>query len=164
MRLFIAIQFSSEMQKELLDTLHRLKQAGVRGNYTPAANLHMTLAFIGETRQVDEIKEVLNGVKYAPFRLALTDLGTFGDLLWVGAKGNQGMKKLVRDLRSGLDAAGISYDKKEFKPHITLIRKMAGSLPRGFTVGKTDMMVKKISLMKSENKNGRMVYTEIYSV
>ena len=82
MRLFIAIQFSDEMKKELLDTLHRLKQAGVKGNYTPAANLHMTLTFIGETKQAEDIKAVMDSVRYSPFRLTLAEMGTFGDLLW----------------------------------------------------------------------------------
>ena len=164
MRLFIAIQFSDSVKKDLLDILHRLKQAGVKGNYTPAANLHLTLAFIGETRQAEEIREVMKAVKFSPFRLTLAETGMFGDLLWVGVKGNQGLKGVVRDLRAGLDAAGIPYDRKEFKPHITLIRKMTGSLPRNFSAGRTDMMVKKISLMKSENKNGKMVYTEIFSI
>ena len=164
MRLFIAIQFSDSVKKDLLDILHRLKQAGVKGNYTPAANLHLTLAFIGETRQAEEIREVMKAVKFSPFRLTLAETGMFGDLLWVGVKGNQGLKGVVRDLRAGLDAAGIPYDRKEFKPHITLIRKMAGSLPKGFSAGRTDMMVKKISLMKSENKNGKIVYTEIFSI
>ena len=48
MRLFIAILLSPEMQKALVACMHDLKTQGVEGNYVPAANLHMTLAFIGE--------------------------------------------------------------------------------------------------------------------
>ena len=48
MRLFIAIPLSTEMQKALVACMHDLKKQGVEGNYVPAANLHMTLAFIGE--------------------------------------------------------------------------------------------------------------------
>ena len=112
----------------------------------------------------EEIKEVMKAVKFSPFKLTLAETGMFGDLLWLGVKGNQGLKGAVRELRAGLDAAGIPYDRKEFRPHITLIRKMTGSLPKGFSASRTDMMVKKISLMRSENKNGKMVYTEIFSI
>ena len=164
MRLFIAVLFSEEVKKALLGTLHDLKQAGAGGNYTPAQNLHMTLAFIGETRQTEDVKAALKAVKVSPFRLSLTDLGTFGDLLYAGVKGNQGLKGAAREVRARLDEAGIPYDKKEFRPHITLIRKLTGHVPKGFAPKKAEMLVEKISLMKSENKNGRMVYTEICSV
>lgn len=164
MRLFIAVLFSDEIKKALIGTMHDLKVKGVAGAYVSAQNLHMTLCFIGETTKVNEIKEAMDRISFAPFRLGMTDIGTFGDLLWVGAKGNQGLKGAARDLRMQLDASGIPYDKKEFKPHITIVRKMRGTLPKGYQIQKADMMVKKISLMKSENKNGKMVYTEIYSI
>lgn len=48
MRLFIAIQLSDEMKKALVACMHDLKKQGVEGNYVPAQNLHLTLAFIGE--------------------------------------------------------------------------------------------------------------------
>ena len=90
----------------------------------------------------------------------LSEMGTFGDLLWVGLKGNQGLSAVVRDVRGALDAAGIDYDKKKFVPHITIIRKMNGNW-KSVPAPKGEMMVKKISLMKSEVKDGKRVYTEI---
>lgn len=59
MRLFIAILLSPEMQKALVACMHDLKKQGVEGNYVPAANLHMTLAFIGEYDDPKKIKQVL---------------------------------------------------------------------------------------------------------
>ena len=164
MRLFIAIQFTDDVKKALLGTMHDLKQKGIKGSYTPAANLHMTLAFIGETRDKDEVKKAMDRVLFTPFKLSVREMGTFGDILWAGVKGNQGLKGLAKDVRAQLDATGIPYDTKEFVPHITLVRKMGGTLPKGFPGPKADMMVKSISLMKSENKNGKTVYTEIYKV
>ena len=162
MRLFIAVNLSAEIKQSLIKTMHDLKQAGIKGSFVPADNLHMTLCFIGETKQKQEIIDCMKAIKFEPFRLSITETGAFGDLLWIGAKGNQKMKALVKDLRAELDMAGISYDKKEFKPHITMIRRMNGKLPKDFTVPKAEMMVKNISLMKSEQKNGRRVYTEIF--
>ena len=164
MRLFIAITLSDEMKKDLTGLMHACKQKGIKGSYAPTGNLPMALAFIGETGQTAQIKAVMDSLQFSPFRLSLTDLGRFGDLIWIGAKGNQAMKGLVRNLRAGLDGAGIGYDKKEFKPHITLIRRAAGNLSKDIRVPKSGMMVKKISLLKSENKGGKMIYTEIYSV
>lgn len=160
MRLFVAIELSNEMKSSITQTMHALKKAGVKGSYVPSQNLHLTLAFIGEVKGSAAVKEALQTVKIKPFRLSLSEMGTFGDLLWVGLKGNQGLSGVVRDVREALDAAGISYDKKKFVPHITIIRKMNGSW-KSVPAPKGEMMVKKISLMKSEVKDGKRVYTEI---
>ena len=48
MRLSIAIQLSDEMKKAVTGTLHAMKQTGIKGNYVPIQNLHISLAFIGE--------------------------------------------------------------------------------------------------------------------
>ena len=162
MRLFIAIQLSEEMKASIIGKLHELKKNGVRGNYAPIQNLHLTLAFIGELKDVSDAEAAMQTIKYKPFRLSLSDMGTFGDTLWIGVKGNQGLNSLVRDVREALDSVGISYDKGKFVPHITIIRKVTGNWKTG-TSPKGEMMVKKISLMKSEEKDGKRVYTEIFS-
>lgn len=162
MRLFVAIGLSDEIRKTLTGTLHEMKQKGIKGNYQPVGNLHLTLAFLGEVRNSSQVSEALQSVQYKPFRLGLDDLGSFGDVLWMGVKGNQALNSVARDVRSALDAAGISYDTKKFTPHITLIRKMTGNWKQ-ITPPRGEMMVRKISLMKSEQKDGRMVYTQIDS-
>ena len=163
MRLFIAIQLSEEMKSSITGTMHALKKAGVGGSYVPTQNLHLTLAFIGETKDAAAVKEALGTVSFKPFRLALSDMGCFGDLVWIGLKGNQGMPAAVKSVRDALDAAGIDYDRKKFMPHITIIRKASGRWQQ-VPAPKGEMMVKKISLMKSEQKDGKRVYTEIFSI
>ena len=160
MRLFVAIQLSDDMKKMITGTMHGLKKKGVKGRYVPAQNLHLTLAFIGEQSDPGPVKEALEKVSFKPFKLTLSNMGSFGDLLWVGMKGNQGLSALAASVREALDQARIPYDRKKFVPHITIIRKASGNWkqvppPRG------DMMVKKISLMKSTFKDGKPVYTEI---
>ena len=84
MRIFIAIQLSEEMKRSITGTLHDLKKAGVRGSFVPSQNLHLTLAFLGEVEDVDAVKAALKTVAYKPFRLVLSDMGTFGDTLQAG--------------------------------------------------------------------------------
>ena len=160
MRLFIAIQLSDDMKKTITGTMHELKKAGVRGNYVPTQNLHLTLAFLGEVEDPGPVKDALRGVALKPFKLSLSDMGNFGDLVWVGMKGNQGLSAAAKSVREALDAAGIGYDRKKFVPHITIIRKASGNwrqvpAPRG------EMMVRKISLMKTTFQNGKPVYSEV---
>ena len=59
MRLFIAIMLSDDMKKSVIGTMHELKKADVHGSYVPAQNLHVTLAFIGETRDAAPVKAAI---------------------------------------------------------------------------------------------------------
>ena len=160
MRLFIAIQLSEKMRKALVDCLHDLKKQGVEGNYVPAQNLHLTLAFIGEYRDPEQVKRILASVPLPAFRLALSEKGNFGNILWAGVKGNQKLKTYVRDLRAALKNAGIPFEDDRFTPHITLIRKVSARSPYQVHLPKAEMEVKRVSLMKSETKNGKVTYRE----
>lgn len=161
MRLFIAIRLSDDMKKALVTCMHDLKKQGVEGNYVPAQNLHMTLAFLGEYDDPAKVKEVIRKVPLPEFRLALSEKGNFGNILWAGVKGNQKLKTYVKDLRAALAAEGIPFDKEKFVPHITLIRKVSAKNPYQVHLPKADMTVRKASLMRSEQKNGKMVYKEL---
>lgn len=163
MRLFVAIQLSDEIQKSITSAMHDLKKAGVKGNFVPAQNLHLTLAFIGETDHPGEVRDALENVAFKPFKLSLSDMGTFDDTLWVGVKGNQGLSGAAKSVRNALTAAGIPCDQKKFVPHITLIRRMSGPWKK-MPAPKGEMMVKKISLMKTTFKDGKPVYSEVCSI
>ena len=160
MRLFVAIQLSDEMKKSITGTLHEMKKQGIKGNYVPLNNLHVTLAFIGETDDPGAVKEALKGISIKPFKMTMAEMGVFGDLLWVGMKGNQGLSGAAKAVRDALDAAGIPYQKDKFVPHITIIRKLGGNWKQ-VPAPKGEMMVKKISLMKTTMKDGKPVYSEV---
>ena len=50
---------------------------------------------------------------------------------------------------------------EKFVPHITMIRKVSAKNPYQVHLPKSEMTVKKISLMKSEFKNGKVEYKEL---
>ena len=154
MRLFVAIQLSDEMKKALVACMHDLKKQGVEGNYVPAQNLHLTLAFIGEYDDPAKVKQVIGSVPLPQFRLSLSEKGNFGNLLWAGVKGNQKLKMYVKDLRDALRAAGIPFDDDKF-------RKAAAKKAYQVRLPKAEMTVRKVSLIKSEMKNGKTVYREM---
>ena len=164
MRLFIAVRLSDEMKKELVHLMRELRKQGVEGNYTPVQNLHLTLCFIGETDKKEEIQKILDRLSWKHFRLSLSGMGCFGDLLWAGADGGKELYALAEEIRKGLDAAGIPYDKKAFHPHITLLRRMKGTDGTLYSPPEREMTVKELTLMRSDRVNGRMVYTGIYTV
>ena len=152
MRLFIAIPLSEEMKKALVTCMHDLKKQGVEGNYVPAQNLHLTLAFIGEYDDPEKVKEVLRSVPMPPFRMSLSEKGNFGNLLWAGVKGNQ---------KAALKEAEIPFEDDKFTPHITLVRKAASKKLYQVHLPKAEMTVKHVALMKSEQKNGKVSYREM---
>ena len=160
MRLFIAIKLNSEIRNTLADAQKLLIRHGIRGNYTNADNLHITLAFIGEYDNPGIITEVISEVPFSPFNISLSGLGHFGNLWWIGLDENDELVSYVKRLRKALSEAGIPFDKKKFSPHITLIRKAVGTLPV-VSIPRVQMKVNHISLMRSERGASGMIYTEI---
>lgn len=163
MRLFIAIRLTDEMKTAIAGTINELKKAGVRGRYVPPQNLHLTLAFIGEMDDPAPVEAALQSVTVRPFRLSLSEMGSFGNLLWIGLKGSRELYTATADVRTALDEAGIPYDRKKFVPHITILRKMTGTRD-SVQAPKGEMTVRHISLMRSDVKDGKRIYTEVFSI
>ena len=104
------------MKKALVACMHDLKKQGVEGNYVPAQNLHMTLAFIGEYDDPGKVKEVIWKVPIPDFRNSLSDKGDFGKSLWAGVKGNQTLKNYATAGIAGLREEGIAVDTEKLVP------------------------------------------------
>ncbi|MBR0374183.1 MAG: RNA 2',3'-cyclic phosphodiesterase [Mogibacterium sp.] len=166
MRLFIAIQLNDDMREALLDMQDRMREIGVQGNYTRPENLHLTAAFIGEYPAPEEVLEALETVRFRPFELAFGETGAFDRLWWAGLAENPQLFAVVRKVRRALADAGIPFDRKKFRPHITLIRNASGR--RDLTVADViqsapaaAMTVNHISLMRSDRGRQGMIYTEL---
>ena len=71
MRLFIAIQFTDRIKKALSYLQQDMRDCGLKGNYTRDENLHLTLAFIGEYGNPDEVLDALDSLDFEPFLLEL---------------------------------------------------------------------------------------------
>ena len=69
MRLFIAISLSDEIRKSLVKTQDFLSRHGIRGSLVPRENLHMTLTFIGEHPDPDQVLEVMENVDFPAFSI-----------------------------------------------------------------------------------------------
>ena len=164
MRLFISVQLAENMKQSLIGVMHDLKQQGVTGSYVPVRNLHVTLAFIGEVESAEKIRQVMDSIPVEKARLSFSEFGNFGDVFWIGIKGNQKIKKYASDLRRALTDQGIPCDNRKFDPHVTLIRNQKGRRPHDLVLPREEMTISRISLMKSEVKDGKRVYKEIYSV
>ena len=160
MRLFIAINLSDAMKDALTAAQDEMYGKGVRGNFTPRENMHLTLAFIGEYPDSEQVMDALSSVSFSAFTLSLSGMGCFRDLWWAGMDDSAPLAAVVRRIRHALADHDIPFDRKRFSPHITLIRKAVGTMP-GIQIEKVSMSVERISLMRSDRGKHGMIYTEV---
>lgn len=171
MRLFIAINFTDEEKKAIIEQRELLRELSQDGNFSRDENLHMTLEFIGETppKAVPLFLDAIGNVKFEPFKIILDRIGFFkqknnnfndSKLYWIGPSNREAIKKLHEMLYEMLSARKIAPEKSSFKPHVTLGRQVISKVKPSDIIP-IECMVKKISLMKSERINGKLTYTEI---
>ena len=177
MRLFVAVPFPTGVRRGLLTAVEGLRaqsqayqrqsrRALPRPSFTQADNLHMTLAFIGETEREADARAALEEAALPPvFSLTIDGkLGRFGDLYWVGTEDCPALGELADAVRSSLLKHGFHIDTKPFRPHITLARRLELPAPPQITVPRMTMTVSRAALMLSDRPNGRLRYTELSSV
>ena len=128
MRLFIALP-AGGAGKTLQSTQAAMQKKGVRGKYAPPENLHVTLAFLGETPDPAPVIAAMTRVPLPRTELRFDRMTLFGDVLVALIRPDGALEEYARALRRSLDEAGIRYDKKAFRPHVTLARKTAFPSP-----------------------------------
>ena len=161
MRLFVAIPLSQNMRDSLISCQNELYDLGISGNYSPEENLHITLAFIGEYPNPDAVLDALSGISFTPLPISLNGIGAFGDLWWVGISGSPALKAVSRRIRHALSEHSIPFDKKEFSPHITILRRASASIIPAVELKPASTMVDRIVLYRSDRGKNRMIYTEL---
>jgi RNA 2',3'-cyclic 3'-phosphodiesterase len=125
-RLFTAVAISDEARATLAAVAAR---APVPGRWVPAANLHVTLRFIGgvTAAKVPEIAAALAQVRAPAGALALAGVGAFPAhasartprILWAGVAPHAPLAAL----KAAIDGAlGPDPEARAYTPHVTLAR------------------------------------------
>jgi 2'-5' RNA ligase len=179
MRLFTAVNFTDAVKKQLLEIQEQLRSQSTRGNFTRPENLHLTLAFLGETPEekvpslLQIILQTINDTcplsETSPIELSFTHTGCFThshkELWWVGADescpGLRRLKAIHSKLIKRFSDAGFSVDRRPFNPHITLGREVKHLQQIDLKCNEINVKVDRISLMKSEHIRGVLTYTEL---
>lgn len=98
---------------------------------SPLDQVHITLRFIGDVDEsrLDDVEAcVIRAAEgTGPFTVTVSGAGAFpsrsrASVVWVGASPQKTMSALADAIGRNLDSAGIGYDRKPFKSHITLAR------------------------------------------
>ena len=162
MRLFLAILPDNGIKDELCFVQKRLRMQGVKGDFTPRENMHLTLAFIGEYADPGFVSEILGEVTFEPMRLVIDGFGCFDDSFWIGVKEDRGLETNVKRIRKALADNGIPFDKKKFMPHMTIARRI--EYEKGFPTDApfpAGMDANVISLMRSDRGKNGMIYSVV---
>lgn len=149
-RLFYAIPLPSAVQQEVAGMAASVLPAHIFRT-VPAANIHITLVFLGEipdedvTRSVsildslEESAQQFGGAEYPGKRnLVIGGAGAFPRLeaprvVWIGVpEGTHLLTAVHGTLVESLTAANLPFDRKPFRPHVTIAyrRRTTGELRR----------------------------------
>ncbi|MCR5809583.1 MAG: RNA 2',3'-cyclic phosphodiesterase [Clostridiales bacterium] len=176
MKLFIAIEVSGEMKKELNNISKALRERSCGGRFVPPENFHITLRYIGES---DDLAGAASAMREAcrdirPFRLSLGSYGFFEktgsgsrrvSLVTVEGELSE-LSVLYESLDSALSDQGFPRELKRFVPHVTLGRSVEHddlvteelkSIPLSSSVTVTGITLFESSLIK-----GRQVYSPLH--
>ena len=131
MRLFIASSFPGEVLADLGDRVAQFKQRLPAASWVRPETAHLTFAFLGE--QNDSIVDAIS----APLQETLGTVGHFDASLkgcgffpnprharvgWIGLDPETGFSRIADRVRAVVLKSGISLDRSDFKPHLTLMR------------------------------------------
>lgn len=174
MRLFVGIDFNDETIKLIESTISKLEGIAEKGRFVRPELIHLTVEFLGEIEpgRVTELQELMKGIKFEPFYIKPTGLGTFkrreGDILWIGVEENQELQLLWDKLHNTLKDAGFKVEERPYIPHITLGRKVRLStdileIESNMSHAMPETLVDRVHIFHSTSKNGRLEYIRIYS-
>lgn len=174
MRLFIAMNFNDRVKKQIRGIINQVKSKSLKGRFVNEEHIHLTVEFLGEiqNKRVDTIKEIMNNIVFDCFSISLTKVGYFksrdGDIYWIGLEQNDSLSNIYKELHHSLKGNGFQLENRDYKPHITIGRKV--KLLDGTTldeinneVSKIKIDMNKIDLMKSEFCNGTLKYSVVES-
>jgi 2'-5' RNA ligase len=122
-RLFAAIAVPDEIAKPLVR-----RQQGIPGaRWRPTEAFHITLRFFGEVAEAkaEDLDAELATIALAPLTVALEGVGSFQDgddihAVWAGVAENEPLKRLAARCESAARRAGLTPDRRAWRPHLTL--------------------------------------------
>jgi len=183
LRCFVAIELEEEIHQAIRRTQALLKSdpAGRHGRWVRSEGIHLTLKFLGDipADQIDAIAQAIRAAAahFVPFRVSYGGLGCFPNtrfprVIWIGIEDPDGtLLRLQREVDNNLSALGYPPERRAFHPHLTLARTRRVSKGEQAALGKLvertqvgrlgDMLVREISLMRSELRPSGAVYTQL---
>jgi len=132
MRLFIAAEITTEIEKQLEEFLDSFMKFPAKVKWVQPCNMHLTLKFLGETDEsiVEGIKAAIAAASshYGQINIQLKGCGAFPNLraprvYWVGIDDpGKKLAQLAARIDQEVHLLGFDKEKRAFSPHLTLGR------------------------------------------
>jgi len=131
MRLFIASRLDRAAASRLEESMREVRKHAARASWVKNDAYHLTYAFLGEQDEkvASQIGERLPAIAepLAPYRGKLSGGGFFPNdrrprVGWVAFVAPEPLVDIATTVRNMLDDARIDFDRKAFRPHLTLVR------------------------------------------
>lgn len=133
MRLFIALVLPQGIKQLLLSEQAKLSSIeGVNLRFPKIRDAHITLAFLGDRADADELIEQMRMVKFKPFSLTTSRRGIFKReevpaVFWIGLGGASELLALQKQVTTA-----ISFEEnRKYKAHLTLARSTSVQKQKG---------------------------------
>jgi len=131
LRLFIAIDTSSELRRKLRDVQEELGMHDTGIRWVRPDCMHFTIVFLGDasSTQIPPLTNAMDMVsaEISPFSCNVTGLGTFGGLnsprvIWAGIREAPALHAIHDSLCVELRKLDITIEDRDFMPHLTIGR------------------------------------------
>jgi 2'-5' RNA ligase len=134
----------------------------------PAANFHLTLAFLGDIgeAQLECLAGRAGGVDARAISLTLDTLGYWNkpQILWLGpASCPQALLDLASQLKKSATSGGLKIDKRAYRPHLSLARRVSPEPVAALTSPRFNCHFDSFALFESTQVRGGVRYREVES-
>lgn len=181
-RLFIGARVSTQTANALAACAEMLQRrsrdAGIDLKWVAPTNYHVTLKFLGWTRDevvpalVDALDTALVGAQAFRFRTAR--LGAFPSLekasvVWAGVDDPAPLTELAGRIETACTALGFAREGRAFHAHVTLARLAETRAVKELVLPLSEQMFSEsridgVTLFESETKSSGSVYRELHRI
>jgi len=164
LRVFFALVPDPATQRAL-GVIARDVAAHASGRAIVDANLHLTLAFIGDVagEQIDTLRDIVVGLPRPTFALTLDRIGTFkhSELAWIApSQVPMRLTDLESALAAALKKADFVLEARPFHAHVTLARRCTRRIA-SVRFGTVEWDVGRVALLASIATSGGVCYREL---
>jgi 2'-5' RNA ligase len=126
---FIAVEI--ENKPLITNFRNELKKTGAEMKLVEKDNLHLTLKFLGNTKEedIERISKIMEQsvAEIKPFKILLKDVGVFPSrnyikVVWIGIENRDSLVCIANNLEEKLQELGFKKEKKNYVPHLTIAR------------------------------------------
>ena len=132
MRLFVAIDLEDAIRQRILRFMEGVREFAPEVRWVSPASLHITLKFIGESEELDAIKEKLSVIQTRQTQISFRGTGFFPTsrsprVFWIGVEADDHLAQAARSVDEALLPLGIEKEERAYTPHLTLARSGSGN-------------------------------------